>query len=36
MGPSGTKEYSSFAVVQESEIGGQCLSLKGAATGGSH
>jgi hypothetical protein len=28
VGPSGTKEYSSFAVVEESEVGGQCFILE--------
>jgi hypothetical protein len=28
VGPSGTQEYSSFAVVEESKVGGQCFILK--------
>jgi hypothetical protein len=28
MAPSSTQEYSSFAVVEESEVGGQCFILK--------
>jgi hypothetical protein len=28
VGPSGTQEYSSFLVVEESEVGGQCFILE--------
>jgi hypothetical protein len=28
VGPSGTQQYSSFAVVEESEVGGQCFILE--------
>jgi hypothetical protein len=28
VGPSGTQEYSSFAVMEESEVGGQCFILE--------
>jgi hypothetical protein len=28
LGPSGTQEYSSFLVVEESEVGGQCFILE--------
>jgi hypothetical protein len=28
VGPSGMQEYSSFAVMEESEVGGQCFILE--------
>jgi hypothetical protein len=35
VGPSGMQEYSSFAVVEESEVSGQRFILESSATGGS-
>jgi hypothetical protein len=34
VGPSGMQQYSSFAVVEEPEVGGQYFILESTATGG--